>query len=358
MIEFTCQVKDLIERLETLAKVKLCVSKQYYDVNCRVTNSHCELCVNMKAHNNNHYKYSDYYAYMDVENCVGQGMFGIPHAFDLLPAFKTLDKTDFLTFKYDKDYSYVQILDLFYDEKSISLSTVFIDNIQDLLKFIPPTKDLKDTHFNSVVFNSHPLKSNCLLILRTDSMRLMYYDFSLETAWPFGCVIVPRDAIAWITKLKKQRDKNVIVKVHGDYISFEYGAYRMVCGITKEFPPVQGFIKSDVDCVLTVSTESFIKAVEYAAIGDVDNAVIIKAKNKEVIVYSCGNESRKRRVNCELNSDKEFELTIQSQFLTSILKMCGNNVSISSLHSLKDIYKITSPDKDFHYIVGYFKKSY
>jgi hypothetical protein len=371
MIEFTCQAKDLVEKLETLSKAKLCVSKQYYDVNCRVTNSQCELCVNMKAHNNNHYKYRDYYAYLDIENCIGQGMFGIPHAFDLLPAFKTLDKTDVVTFKYDKDTlkimcnddilyddwssepddSYIKILNTFEFDDVVYLSSNFFDVIKNLLKVIPPAKGLKDTHFNSVFLNSHPLQSNSLLILRTDNMRLMYYDFSMETAWPFGCVVVPRAAIAWLTKLKKKISETIIVKQHGYYISFEYGDYRMICGITKEFPPaVHDFIKLGVDYFSGFATKALLQDIQYATMGNGDRPVIIKAKQQQAEIVSDDN-LRKRRMNCAINSDKELDLTVYASQLTSLLDVCGSQVYIYQLSGLTNIYRITSPDKNFNYII-------
>jgi hypothetical protein len=325
----------------------------------------------MKAHNNNHYKYSDYYAYIDVENCVGQGMFGIPHAFDLLPAFKTLDKNDVVTFQYDKDTlkimckddilyndwssepddSYIKILDTFVCERMIDLSPVFIDYISNLLKVIPPTKDLKDTHFNSVVLNSHPLQSNSLVILRTDSMRLMYYDFSMETAWSFGRIVVPRDAIVWLTKLKKKRSENVIIKQHGYYISFEYDDYRMICGITKEFPPaVHDFIKVGVDYFSGFATKTLLENIQYATMGNGDRPVTIKAKQQQAEIVSDDN-LRKRRMNCAIDSDKELDLTVYASQLTSLLNVCGSQVYIYQLSGLTNIYSITSPDKNFNYII-------
>jgi hypothetical protein len=371
MIEFTCKAKDLVEKLETLAKAKLFVSKNYYNVNCRILKTQCELCVNMKAHNNNHYKYSDYYAYIDVDNCAGQGQFGIPHAFDLLPAFKTLDKNDVVTFNYDKDTlkimckddviyndwssepddSYIKILDTFVCERMIDVSSVFIDYISNLLKVIPPTKDLKDTHFNSIVFDKHPLQSNSLLLLRTDSMRLMYYDFSMETAWPFGRIVVPRDAIAWLTKLKKKRSENVIVKQHGYYISFEYDDYRMICGITKEFPPaVHDFIKLGVDYFSGFATKALLQDIQYVTMGNGDKPVTIKAKQQQAEIVSDDN-LRKRRMNCAIDSDKELDLTVYASQLTSLLNVCGSQVYIYQLSGLTNIYRITSPDKNFNYII-------
>jgi hypothetical protein len=371
MIEFTCKVNELLEKLEMLSKSKLLTPKCYYNVNCRVLKTQCELCVNVKAHNNNHYKYSDYYAYMDVENCAGQGMFGIPHAFDLLPAFKTLDKNDVVTFKYDKDTlkimcnddilyndwssepddSYINILNTFEFDDVVYLSSDFFDVVKNLLKVIPPTKDLKDTHFNSVVLNSHPLQSNSLVILRTDSMRLMYYDLSMEIAWPFGRIVVPRDAIAWLTKLKKKRSEQLIVKQHGDYISFKYDTYRMICGITKEFPSaVHDFIKLGVDYFSGFATKSLLQDIQYATMGNGDRPVTIKAKQQQAEIVSDDN-LRKRRMNCAIDSDKELDLTVYASQLTSLLDVCGSQVYIYQLSGLTNIYRITSPDKNFNYII-------
>jgi hypothetical protein len=368
MIEFTCQVKDLIERLETLAKVKLCVSKQYYDVNCRVTNSQCELCVNMKAHNNNHYKYSDYYAYIDIDNGIGQGMFGIPHAFDLLPAFKTLDKDDFISFKYDNDNlkilcsgdviydnwssepdgNNIQLLNTFECEKGLKLPSVLLDNVRDLLKVIPPTKDLKDTFFNSVVLDKHPVNSNCLSLMRTDSLRLMYYDISLETEWPFECLIVPRDVMAWLVKLKK--NDSVLIKSHNDYISLEYGDYHVVSVIDKNFPPVTNFIKLGVDFFSVFTTKTLLQDIQYATLGNGDVPVTIKAKQKQAEIVSDDN-LRKRRMNCAIDSDKELDLTVYASQLISVLKVCGKQVYIYQVSGISNMYRITSPDKNFNYII-------
>ena len=378
MIELKCQVRELVEKLTMLSKVKMGSKKNFASLACRIPFAGCcELCLSEKVHRNNNYMYSDYYAYIDLQECVGQGMFVFPDFTAVLTALKTLDKNDLVLMKYDKDVikiifgedviyenyssepddSYIKILNTFEFEIGVNLSSRCFDYISDLLTVIPPTKKLSDTFFNSVVFDKHPIKSNCLLLMRTDSMRLMYYDVPLEFEWPLGGVVVPRDVIAWLSKLKKKSSEAVIMKQHGDYISFEYDAYRLVCGIEKTFPPVIDFIKLDVDCNVTLVTEPLIKAVEYVTLGDINRAITIKAKNQEAVVYSYDDEARKRSLNCELNSDKEFELSIVSQFLLSILKKCGYQVSISRLLS-NNFYKITSPYKDFYYVVGCCKKNY
>jgi hypothetical protein len=376
MIEITCQVNKLLTKLNILSKVKLSYPKYCYDLNCRVISSkQCELCLSVKANNNNHYKYSDYYAYIDVEECIGRGMFSIPHVLELLSAFKTLDKNKFITFKYNNDKlkflyngnllydnyslapddSYIQILNTFEFDKGLQLPSVVIDYVSDLIKIISPTKGLKDTYFNSVVFNRHPLQSNSLLILRTDSMRLMYYDVEMATAWPFGCVVVPRDAIAWLTKIKKQRDTDILVKVHGDYILFDYGAYRMVCGITKEFPPVQDFIKLCVDCFSGFASKALLQDIEYATFGKGDVPVTIKAKNQQAEIVSNDN-LRKRRMNCAIDAGKELDLTVYAYQLVPLLKVCGKLVDIYQLSGIDYTYKINSPDKNFNYIIRSFEQ--
>jgi hypothetical protein len=359
MIEITCQVSELLTKLDMLSKVKLYASKYYYDLNCRVnSNKQCELCFN------------DYYAYVDIHDCIGQGMFVITRAFELLPVLKTFNKDALISIKYEEDtvkifydgdvfyekYSYepddshIQLLNTFEFDKGLQLSSVVIDYISNLLKVIPPTNGLKDTFFDSVVLDSHPLKSNCLLILRTDSMRLMYYDVEMATAWPFGCVIVPRDAIAWLTKLKKQRDTDILVKVHGDYILFDYGAYRMVCGVTKEFPPVQDFIKLCVDYCAAFSSKALLQDVEYVTLGKKDVPVNIKAKQRQAEVTS-DDDLRKRMLNCAIDSDKELDFTVYASQLTSVLKLCGKLVDIYQLSGISNTYKINSPDKNFNYII-------
>jgi DNA polymerase III sliding clamp (beta) subunit (PCNA family) len=380
MIEITCQVKELMKKLTVLSKVKMGSTKSLAPISVRVNDKTnlCELCLCFNSNYNQHSTYTDYYANVDIITSQGNGMFVLPSFIELLEILKTIEPDVYIVTQFENnkvtvlygedvifdgnsevpDDSHIQLLNTFEFETGFTLPSALLDYTSNLLKVIPSKKDLTDKRCNSVVFDKHPLQSNSLVLMRTDSIRLMCYPISLDTEWPFGCVVVPQGVMAWVSKLKKKKNKNVLIKIHDHGLSLEYDDYRVVCLVDKTFPPVNDFIKADIDCVLTVSTKPFLKAVEYAAIGDVDNAVIIKAKNKEVKVYSYGDESRKRRVNCELNSDKEFELTIKSQFLTSILKMCGNNVSISSLLSLKDIYKITSPDNDFHYIVGCFKKSY
>jgi hypothetical protein len=376
MIEITCQVIELLSKLEMLSKVKLCSQKYYYDLNCRVnSNKQCELCLTVKAHNNNYYKYSDYYAYVDSKKCVGQGMFVIPRAFELLPALKTLDKDALISIKYEKDTvkifydgdvfyenyssdpddSHIQLLNTFELDKCLQLSSVVIDYISNLLKVIPPTKGLKDTFFDSVVLDSHPLKSDCLLVLRTDSMRLMYYDFEMETAWPFGCIVVPRDAIAWLTKLKKKSIDKVIVKQRGDYIYFEYGAYRMICDITKEFPHFEDFIKLCVDSFSGFATKALLQDIEYATFGKGDIPVTIKAKNQQAEVTS-DDDLRKRRMNCATELDNDLDFTVYAYQLTSVLKVCGKLVDIYQLSGVSNMYKINSPDKNFHYIISGFQQ--
>jgi hypothetical protein len=186
-------------------------------------------------------------------------------------------------------------------------------------------------------------------------MRLMYYDVEMATAWPFGCVIVPRDAIAWLTKLKKQRDTDILVKVHGDYILFDYGAYRMVCGVTKEFPPVQDFIKLCVDYCAAFSSKALLQDVEYVTLGKKDVPVNIKAKQRQAEVTS-DDDLRKRMLNCAIDSDKELEFTVYAYQLTSVLKLCGKLVDIYQLAGIDYTYKINSPDKNFTYIIRSFEQ--
>jgi hypothetical protein len=376
MISITCEVNELMTKLEMLSKIKLYAPKYCYDVNCRVnSDNRCELCLTVKATNNNHYKYCDYYVYVDIKSRDGQGIFTIKHALELLPALKTLEKHDFVTLKYENenlkilyngdvfyddysletDDSYIQILNTFEFDTEFTLPSEVIDYISNLLKVIPPLKGLKETRFNSVVFNRHPLQTNCLMVMRTDSMRLMYYDVEMDTAWPFGCVVVPRDAIAWLTKIKKQRDKDILVKVHGDYILFDYGAYRMVCGITKEFPPVQDFIKLGVDYCVAFSSKALLQDIQYATFGKSDVPVTVKAKQQQAEIVS-NDTLRKRRMNCAIDSDKELDFTVYAYQLVPLLKVCGKQVYIYRLSGIDYTYKINSPDKNFTYIIRSFEQ--
>jgi hypothetical protein len=46
----------------------------------------------------------------------------------------------------------------------------------------------------------------------------------------------------------------------------------------------------------------------------------IKTKNPEAVVYTHGGVSRKRRLICLLNSDKEFELSKKKSFFNLYIK--------------------------------------
>jgi hypothetical protein len=296
-------------------------------------------------------------------------MFVIPSFIELLEILKTIGQNDCITIRFDDkkvivlygddvifkgssevpDGSYIQLLNTLEFETGFTLPSVLLDYTSDLLKVIPTRKDSKDARFNSIAFDKHPLQSNCVSVMRTDAIRLMYYPISLETEWPFGCIVVPEGVMTWFSKLKKKKDKSVLIKIHEHALSLEYDEYRVVCLVDKQFLPVADFIKSDVELVFIASTEPFLKAVEYATVGDKDAAVTIKSENKELVISNWNDESRKRRVNCVL--EKDFEWSVKNKFLTSILQKCGDKGFVNQLLFSKDLYVITSSDKDFYYIV-------
>jgi DNA polymerase III sliding clamp (beta) subunit (PCNA family) len=297
-------------------------------------------------------------------------MFVIPSFIELLEILKTIGQNDYIAIRFDDkkvtvlygddillkgssevpDDSYIQLLNTLEFNKEIQLPSALLDYTTNLLKVIPSRKDSKDARFNSIVFDKNPLQSNSLVVMRTDSIRLMYYPISLDTEWPFGCIVIPEEVMTWFSKLKNKKNKSVLVKLHEHVLSLEYDDYRVVCLVDKQFLPVADFIKSDVDLVFIVSTKPFLKAVEYATIGDVNSAVTIKSENKNLVISNWNdNESRSRRVNCVL--EKEFEWNVKNKFLTSILQKCGDKVFVNQLLFSKDLYVITSSDKDFYYIV-------
>jgi hypothetical protein len=377
MIEITCQVKELVEKLTVLSKVNLGSMKSLAPISVRVNDNPnlCELCLLFNSNYNQHSTYADYYAYLGNVTCEGNGMFVIPSFVELLTILKTIGQNDYIAIRFENDNkvsvlygddvvfnadlgtpedSHIQLLNTFEFDKGLQVSSVFLDYVSDLLKVIPSTKDLKGTFFDSVVLDKHPVKSNCLSLMRTDTKRLMYYNVSLDTTWPFECLIAPRDAMTWVSKLKKKKNKSILIKSHEHALSLEYDDYRVVCLVDKNFPPVTNFIKADVDCVLTVSTEPFIKAVEFAAIGDGKNVVTIRVKNQEAEVfmytYMEKEKLRKRILNCVLDGGKEFDFSIYGFQLVSLLKLCGETVSIHKL-VLDKTYLITSAGKDFQYII-------
>jgi hypothetical protein len=373
MIEITCQVKEMVEKLTVLSKVKLGSKKSLAPISVRVNehNNLCELCLVFNSSYNQHSTYADYYAYLDNVICKGNGIFAIPSFIELLEILKTIGQNDCITIRFDStkvlvlygddvifkgdsevpDDSYIQMLNTFEFETGFQVSSVLFEYVSDLLKVIPSRKDSKDARFNSIVFDKHPVQSNNLVVMRTDSIRLMYYSIALESEWPFGCVVIPEEVMSWFSKLKKKKNKNknVLIKIHDHGLSLTYDEYRVVCLVDKQFLPVAGFIKSDVELFFIVSTEPFLKAVEYATIGDMNSAVTIKSENKELVISNWNDGSRIRRVNCVL--EKEFEWNVKSKFLTAILQKCSDTVFVNQLLCSKDLYVITSSDKDFYYIV-------
>jgi DNA polymerase III sliding clamp (beta) subunit (PCNA family) len=372
MIEITCQLKEMVEKLTVLSKVKLVSKKSLAPISVRVDDKTnlCELCLCFDFDYNQYSTYIDYYAYLNNVKCEGSGVFVIPSFMELLNILKTIGQNDYIAIRFDDkkvtvlygddvifkgdsnipDDSYIQMLNTFELNKEIQLPSVLLEYVSDLLKVIPARKDSKDARFNSIVFNKHPVQSNNLVVMRTDAIRLMYYPIALESEWPFGCIVVPEDVMAWFSKLKKKKDKSVLIKIHEHALSLEYDDYRVVCLVDKQFLLVADFIKSDVDLVFIVSKEPFLKAVEYATIGDMNSAVTIKSENKELVISNWNdNESRSRRVNCVL--EKDFEWSVKNKFLTSILQKCGDKVFVNQLLFSKDLYVITSSDKDFYYIV-------
>jgi DNA polymerase III sliding clamp (beta) subunit (PCNA family) len=247
------------------------------------------------------------------------------------------------------DDSHIQLLNTIEFERGFQFPLVFFDYVSDLLKVIPSRKDLNDKCFYSVVLDKHPGQSNSVVVMRTDAIRLMYYPITLESEWPFGCVVIPEEVMAWFSKLKKKKSESVLVKFYDHVLSLEYDDYRVVCLVDKHFKPFNDFIKSDVELLFIASTEPFLKAVEYATVGEKDVAVTIKSENKELVISNWNDEPRIRRVNCVL--EKDFEWNVMSKFLIPILQKCGDKVFVNQLLFNQDLYVITSSDKDFYYIV-------
>jgi hypothetical protein len=376
MIAFVCQSKNLVEKLTILSKVPLGSMKSLAPISVRVNDKTnlCELCLCFDSNYKQHSTYIDYYANVDIITSQGNGMFVIPSFIEVLNTIKNIEPDGYIVTRFENDKviishddeiifegysnvpddSHIQLLNTFEFEKEIQLPSALLDYTSNLLKVISRKKDSQDARFNSIVFNKNPLQSNSLVVMRTDSIRLMYYPISLVTEWPFGCIVIPEDVMSWVSKLKKKKNKIVSIKIHEHALSLEYDEYRVVCLVDKKFLPVEDFIKADVDCVLTVSTESFIKAVESANAGDGKNVVTIKAKNQEMEVfmysYMQTEELRKIKLNCVLDGCKEFDFSIYGSQLFSLLKLCGETVSIHKL-SMKQIYLITSVGKDFQYII-------
>jgi hypothetical protein len=371
MIEITCQVKELVKKLTVLSKVKLGSKKFLAPISVRVDehNNLCELCLCFDFNYNQYSTYTDYYAYLGNVTCEGSGMFVIPSFIELLEILKTIGQHDYIAIRFDDkkvtvlygddvifkgasevpDDSHIQLLNTFEFETGFTLPSALLDYTSNLLKVIPRKKDSQDARFNSIVFDKNPLQSNSLVLMRTDAIRLMYYPIPLDTEWPFGCIVVPEEVMTWFSKLKKKNNKSVLIKIHDHGLLLEYDDYRVVCLVDKNFMNVADFIKADVDLVFIVSKEPFLKAVEYATIGDMNSAVTIKSENKELVISNWNDEPRIRRVNCVL--EKEFEWNIKNKFLTSILQNCGDKVFVNQLLFSKDLYVITSSDKDFYYIV-------
>jgi hypothetical protein len=376
MIEITCQVKELVGKLTVLSKVPMGSMKSLAPISVRVDEHKnlCELCLCFNSNYNQYSTYTDYYANVDVITSHGNGIFVIPSFMELLNILKTIEPDGYIVIRFESDNkviishdydvifegdsgipddSHIHLLNTFEFKKGFQLSSVLLEYVSDLLKVIPTRKDSKDARFNSIVFDKNPLQSNSLVVMRTDAIRLMYYSIALEYEWPFGCVVIPEEVMSWFSKLKKK--KSVLIKIHDHGLLLEYGDYRVVCLVDKQFLPVEDFIKSDVELICIASTEPFLKAVEYATVGDKDAAINIKSENKELVISNWNdNESRSRRVNCVL--EKDFEWSVKNKFLTSILQKCGDKVFVNKLLFSKDLYVITSSDKDFYYIVSSCKK--
>jgi hypothetical protein len=374
MIEITCQVKELVKKLNVLSKVPMGAMKSLAPISVRVDehNNLCELCLCFDSNYKNYSTYTDYYAYLGNVTCEGSGVFVIPSFMELLNILKTMGQVYYIAIQFDgkkvvvlygedvifecesniPDDSYIQMLNTFELDKEIHLPSVLLDYTSNLLKVIPRKKDSQDARFNSIVFDKNPLQSNSLVVMRTDGVRLMYYPVSLDTEWPFGCIVIPEDVMSWVSKVKHK--KSVLVKIHAHALSLDCGEYRVVCLVDKNFLPVEDFIKTDVDCVLTVPTEPFIKAVDFVTTCDGKNVVTIRAKNQEMEVfmynYMQTEDLRKSKLNCVLDGCKEFDFSVYGSQLFSLLNLCGENLSIQKL-PMKHVYLITSVGKDFQYII-------
>jgi DNA polymerase III sliding clamp (beta) subunit (PCNA family) len=377
MIAFGCQAKNLVKKLTVLSKVQMGSKKSLAPISVRVNDNHnlCELCLCFDSNYNQYSTYIDYYANVDIITSHGNGMFVIPSFIKLLEILKTIEPDGYIVTRFESDNkviishdydvifecdsnvpddSYIHLLNTFEFKKGFKLPSALLDYTSNLLKVIPPKKDSKDARFNSIAFDKHPLQSNCVSVMRTDAIRLMYYPISLDTEWPFGCIVVPQDVMAWVSKLKKKKSDNVLIKSHDYGLLLEYDDYRVVCLVDKTFLSYVDFIKADVNCSLTVVKERFLKAVEYATMGDSKNVVTIRAKNQEAEVFMNSymeiEQLRKSRLNCALDGGKEFDFSIYGSQLLSLLKLCGETVSIHKL-SMKQLYLITSVGKDFQYII-------
>jgi hypothetical protein len=368
MIQVTFQVKEIVKKLGLLTKVKKGPLINP-DIICRIDNQaqKCELCLPSTS------IYGDYYVYVNLHSCNGNGIFTLPHFKTILNLLKVCDKNSLISIQFcdDKiiitegdekiyeadsyipeDISYFNKINTYY-EKSIDISDKVLDYIKNLAKIISYNSNVSKILFDHFTLNQFD-NNNEVTILLSDNIRTMGYYMLLDFPWPFGLCVIPRQALTWLASQRKSNNQSTVsIKSDGKYISFAYNNSYFVCEVNRtQYSYVNKFVKSKMDYIATFDVKTLSKNISYAVLGDKNKKVTISTKDYEAEIYNpCIENSKKWKMKCDIEYGNQLDLTLYASQLLPVLLLCDKTVEVYKLSDIDYTYVFKSMYSNFKYLI-------
>jgi hypothetical protein len=369
MIQVTFQVKELVKKLELLSKVKKGTLINP-DIICRVDNQaqKCEVCLPSTT------VYGDYYVYINLHSCNGDGIFTLPYFKTILNLLKVCDKNSLISIQFcdnkiiitegdekiyeadsyiPEDISYFNKINT-HHEKSIDISDKFLDYINNLAKVISYNGSLTKLPFDHFTLNQFD-SNNTIFILLSDDIRTMGYYMRLDFPWPFGLCVIPRQALTWLASQRKSNKQSIVsIKSDGKYISFAYNDSYFVCEVNRtQYTYVDTFVKSKMNNDIgAFNVKTLSKNILYAILGNKNNMVTISTKDYDAEIYNpCIKNSKKWKMECSSEYGKQLNLTLYASQILPVLQLCDQTVTVYKVPDIDHIYIFKSMYNNFKYLI-------
>ncbi len=192
-------------------------------------------------------------------------------------------------------------------------------------------------------------KNNTLIGCATDSARFARQTLSINDEVNFN-VNVPAHTITEVVRLFENCE-NVTISVNDKKILFSFGntliSSRLISG---DYPNTQSIVPNNFNYFLEVNASELINAIERASLLSTDriNAVKLIMNEEEVEVCSKAAQvgSAKEKVEMFSFSGENFEISFNSEFVTSAIKALKcDDVTISFVMEMK-AFVIKNPKDD------------
>jgi DNA polymerase III sliding clamp (beta) subunit (PCNA family) len=175
----------------------------------------------------------------------------------------------------------------------------------------------------------------------------------LDSPWPFGLCVIPRQALAWLANQRKSNNQSTVsIKSDGKYISFTYNDSYFVCELNREqYSYVDEFINSKMDYVATFDVKTLSKTISYAVLGDKNKKVTISAKDYEAEINPYIENSKKWKMKCDIEYGNQLDLTLYASQILPVLQLCDQTVTVYKVPDIDHTYIFKSMYNNFKYLI-------